>query len=334
MISFKRMTISAGGQPFFHMNKGLSSDCRLQRSLQLETPLMKFLGVFLMIYCVLYPLSARAAEEPFRIGLSSSTMGAINRNDYMASFKSWATTVGKEQNLTMRAEADVVDVNENLAAVISQEKLDALTLTVADYMLLDIDPEYVFVTRRADGVHVRYALIVQRAGDIAKIEDLKGRKVTFNNSPGMALARPWLEMLLAEHAKGQVGRWLGNLTMMEDASKSILQVFFRQAHAALVQKSAFELACELNPQLKKDLHALAVSPPFIANFFIFRPTYQGQVRNKLEAAIEQLHTTPGGRQVLSIFQSSKMEKQPPSILDSTRQFLTAYQRLLAEGIKP
>ena len=101
--------------------------------------------------------------------------------------------------------------------------------------------------------------------------------------------------------------------MTENPSKAILQVFFRQTDAALVTVDAFDLTCELNPQLRRDLVVLASSPPFITAFLIFRPGYR--LREKFETALLDLHMTPGGRQVLTVFQSSRMEKRPISVLD-------------------
>jgi len=150
----------------------------------------------------------------------------------------------------------------------------------------------------------------------------------------MILARQWLEVLLASIANGSSGSWISKLVITDNASKSILQVFFRQIHAALVTQKAFDLACELNPQLLKDLTRLSVSPPLISSFFMFRPTYQGPFRGKLEKAMEGLHATPGGKQILAIFKSSRLEKLPSSILEPTRYFILEYQSLVNKGTQP
>ncbi len=299
---------------------------------------MKRVSIFLLLLCIFAGIGGQTAEceEPpvFRIGLSSSTLGTINRNDYMAAFKSWVTMVGREQALPVAAEAKMVVAGENMRSALHQKKLDALTLTVEDLMFLKVQPDSVFVTCRGEKSHVRYAVIVRGDSGIIDLDELKGRRVVTYEGSKMVLARPWLEVLLAGIAKGPVNEWLGNLIETENASKSILQVFFRQSHAALVTRDAFDVACELNPQLRKDIKLLSVSPPLIPNFFMFRPSYRGKFREKLAKAIEDVHTTPGGRQVLAIFQSSRMQKQPASILEPTLRFLTEYRRLMQEGGQP
>ena len=133
---------------------------------------------------------------------------------------------------------------------------------------------------------------------------------------------------MADHAKGKFKQKFESPSTVENPSKAILQVFFHQADAALVTTEAFDVACELNPQLRKDLKVLCESPALITAFFIFRPSL-GLERNMevVEKAVMDLHTTPGGRQVLTVIQSSKMEKHPISILDNAIQFVKRYQRL-------
>lgn len=299
---------------------------------------MKCVLILMPLLCILGLTGVQAAEnkEPplFRIGLSSSTLGNINRNDYTAAFKSWVTMIGKEKGLPIRAEVEVVDTDEKLRNALLQEKVDALTLTVEDLMHLKVQPDSVFMACQEETFHVRYALIVRSDGGITGLEELKGRKVATYHGNKMVLARPWFEVLLSGIVKTPASGWLDNLIPTDNASKSILQVFFRQAHAALITRDAFDMACELNPQLRKDLTLLFVSPPLIASFFMLRPTYRGQFREKLEKAIGEVHATPGGRQVLAIFQSSRMEQHPPAILEPTRRFLLEYRRLVGEGGQP
>ena len=108
-----------------------------------------------------------------------------------------------------------------------------------------------------------------------------------------------------------------------------LQVFFGQADAALVSKAAFDLACELNPQLTKKVAVLSESPPLITAFFMFRPiTNRKESWPKVEKAILDLHKTPGGRQLLTIIQSRKMVKWDPSVLDGTIEFIKKHRQLV------
>ncbi|ACN14684.1 hypothetical protein HRM2_15750 [Desulforapulum autotrophicum HRM2] len=99
---------------------------------------MKRIFILLTLFCILDMTGGKIvkSQEPqvFRVGLSPSTLGTINHNDYTAAFKSWVTTIGKEQTLSVMTKVEVVNANENLQTAMLQEKFDALLLTVADLM--------------------------------------------------------------------------------------------------------------------------------------------------------------------------------------------------------
>jgi ABC-type phosphate/phosphonate transport system substrate-binding protein len=109
----------------------------------------------------------------------------------------------------------------------------------------------------------------------------------------------------------------------------VLRVFFRQSDACLVTADAFELACELNPQLRRDLKVLVASPPLIPTLLFFRRGCTGPARAEVEAAILDLHSTPAGQQVLTVFQGSRIERHPLSCLDATQALFSEYHRLPA-----
>ncbi len=191
-------------------------------------------------------------------------------------------------------------------------------------MLLGVRPDYVYIPKQDHGVHVRYVLLVRRDGSVADLADLKGHELVVSDHQQMIFAGFWLESLLADVDGNRAGRRPMDQAKVATPSKAILRVFFQQALAALVTLEAFELACELNPQLRDELKVVRESPPLVTSFFLFRPDWHGVVRERLEEAVVNLHATPGGQQVLTVFQSSRMEKQPGSVLDSTRRFLERY----------
>jgi phosphonate transport system substrate-binding protein len=154
---------------------------------------------------------------------------------------------------------------------------------------------------------------------------LRGRKLVRHRSPLTAPALPWLETMLAGQRLGNAKEFFDSLTALDSPSKSVSQVFFHQADVCLVTSNAFAVACEMNPQLQKDLKVLMTSPPLIPSLFFFRADYNA--RQKFEEAILGLRSSADGQQVLTVFQGSGMEKQPLSSFDGTRHLLSEYQRL-------
>jgi ABC-type phosphate/phosphonate transport system substrate-binding protein len=222
------------------------------------------------------------------------------------------------------------DSFEVLRADFAQGGVDAASLTTEEIMLLGLRPEFIYIPVKDQGFEVRYVLVARRDGAVTDLTGLVTQRLAFFDDSATILAMLWLETLLAEVAGQPIERPLMNLVEVDSLSKAILQVFFRQAQTALVTLEAFELACELNPQLRRELMVLHESQPFVTTFFVFNPDWRGAARERLEEAIVSLHKTPGGQQVLTVFQSSRLARQPASALDATRRFLEDYRRLMGD----
>ena len=291
---------------------------------------MKMLLIFLLLfptYGVWADTSLDPEEQVVRLGVSTRTFPAANRNDALAALRVWADTVIRERNLQGRVDISLYDSVEALHAAFARGGIDAASLTTEEIMLLGLRPDFIHIPVKDQGFEVRYVLLAHRDGAATDLADIPDRKLAFFDNQLTILALPWLETLLAEVAGQPAERGLMNLVEVDSPSKAILQVFFGQAQTALVTLEAFELACELNPQLRQDLVILHESHPFVTAFFVFNPDWRGTARDRLEEAIVSLHETPGGQQVLTVFQSSRLSREPASVLDATLRFLEDYRRL-------
>ena len=266
----------------------------------------------------------------FKFGVSSSAFKNISQNDISAALKAYAVAIKKEQNLNVELNISLLTGStKEIGETFTQAWLDGVSVTVREYMEMGIKPEYVFVGDKGGTPYIYYVLIV-RNDDNVSIETLDTRKIVTCETVGMGLSLDWLETLIV---KSGLKQQTDQPVIVENSSKAILQVFFKQADTALVTREAFEVACELNPQLQKKLRVLSESPPFISAFFMFHSlTYQKKSWPIVEKAILNLHKTPGGRQLLTIIQSRKMIKWPSSILKSTIMFLEEHEKLVKKPL--
>lgn len=275
------------------------------------------LAAIVLLSPVLYAQINKGPDKAeYRIGVSSRSFENINRNDASAALKAWAVTIGREQKIQERFEIELYNSLENMTTAFRNDELDAVSVSVDEFLHLGVKPESIYLPSTSTGYNVRYCLVVHSKDGITDPAGAVNRRIVTSEGPQMVLAPLWLESLLG------AGRKTGEFITTENPSKAILRVFFRQTPVGLTTLDAFELSCELNPQLRRDLTVLAVSRPFITTLFLFNPNFTGPLREKLERALLDIHTTPGGRQVLTVFKSSWMVKMPVSVLNDTLQFLT------------
>jgi ABC-type phosphate/phosphonate transport system substrate-binding protein len=145
----------------------------------------------------------------------------------------------------------------------------------------------------------------------------------------MSLAAPWLDTLLAGMKLETADRFFGRVKKSNKVAQTVLPVFFESADACLVTRQAFKTMCEMNPQLRRKLLVLAVSPKLFAAFFGIQKDAPDAVKSKIRQALLGYYDTPSGRQILMLFQSNRLVAVDTSLLRGSVDLLAAYDRIKA-----
>lgn len=265
-----------------------------------------------------------ATNGPLRIGISVEAFPGVNINDVTAAIKAWSTTVIRENNLEdISYRVEIYDSTEALKRELTEGRLENVAMSIEQYVRIGLVPDSVIVPAPGDRAEFRYVILVNANSGITDVKELKPADILIFNAPGMNLANAWIRSLLGTRAQSAGNNWIGE-PGTAGTSKAILRVFFGQAKATLVTRDAFDLACELNPQLRKSLHVIAQSPPFITSLMMFRPGWHGKSRDSFEKALLHLQNSPGGKQILTIHQSARMLRVPSSDLQPSVEFVKKY----------
>ena len=139
-------------------------------------------------------------------------------------------------------------------------------MSTDEFLRLKAKPEFIFLAIRKNSFTERYVILVHRNSGITDVGDLRGRKLLLYNNPRMSLASAWVAALIGFPKTESVG-----MTRIDNTSRTVLPVFFRQADACVITSNVFEIACELNPQLQKELRVLATSPEVVSSVFFSTP---------------------------------------------------------------
>jgi phosphonate transport system substrate-binding protein len=253
----------------------------------------------------------------------------VNENDAKASVKVWGQTIAKERGIPTDPETRIFKDTSSILQALRGKSVDAIGITIIEYAALSKEVHFapIFVTYTGGRTREQYLLLVHQDSQIARLADLRGRSLTFHENSRVRLAQPWLDTLLVKDGGKPSAEWLGKITQCPKLSKVVLPVFFHQSDACVVTRTGFETMCELNPQIGKQLKVIARSPEVVPAVFCFRADYAPSFKEDLFAGVRNLHQTVAGQQVLTIFQSEKIEDQPASCLDSALEMLATHDRL-------
>lgn len=151
-------------------------------------------------------------------------------------------------------------------------------------------------------------------------EKLRGSVV----SDGDVCSELYLKTLLLQQSPGLEP----NLILTKNAQQSLLKLFFEKADIALVDRAAYNLAIELNPQMKTKLTVLKMVPLTIGPIGYMRKGIDADLRAKVITLGKQLNTTNRGKQLLQLFRASTMDDSYTKDLQNIYTLYAHYQTLI------
>jgi ABC-type phosphate/phosphonate transport system substrate-binding protein len=275
-------------------------------------------------------------DHPFRFGFSTGLIPDVNENDYRAAMRVWAETVIRDG--VVRADPNVLFCRD-LAAIVAalqSRSVDGVAATTTDFFAIQQQVKFnhcVFGVT-AGSIADEYVLLVHRDSGLTQIEQLQGRSLNVQRQPQMCLALIWLDTLLLEQGRKPAVGFCSPITEEGKLTKTVLPVFFRRTDACLVTRKGFKTMSELNPQVGRQLRVLATSPEFVGTGFFLRTGYPAAQQAKCLGEFTRVHTTAAGQQILTVFQTERLEEHPVSVLDSAFALMERHRQLVSEMNRP
>lgn len=271
------------------------------------------------------PFCARAAGEPIRLAVSETLVSDVNLNDARAAMQIWLKQMARDLDIAIDFNPKVFDTTEEIIRRARNNQFDAVALNVAEYrQIADVlDPSQVIA--EIDGAE-QYLLLAKRNGPVQRLSDLKGRRMLMLKGPKMCVASAWFSGLLKEGHLGESDPFFGSVTTDIKPSRVVLPVFFGQADACVTSKRGFDIMGELNPQVAKDLVAIAGSPAMIVTFYIFHKNYHGVSRERFAKVYAEMPASVAGRQLATLFQFQGMVVKDANCLTPALAILDAADR--------
>ena len=296
------------------------------------------LGVALVLSCPGPASSAQAvAPKPtkleYNLVFSSRMFSAVQAADARAAVMAWGNSLARARKLDLRAEAQIVSGVPNLAAQMRTGEVDLLALPTDEYVDLGTTPpQYhrALLAGVVDGQYlVEYLLVVPRDSDVKNLAGLKGRTLLVYDNYRTCIALPWLDTILLEAGLAPATQHFAHFSKSNKVSTTVLPVFFNKVDACLVTRAALATMSEMNPQLGKQLRVVASSPGVLPSVTLVRarPDNAPEGFNLIKES-EELHKTPYGRQILSLFQLDSLSRVTAVDLSTSVDLIRRHRQLL------
>lgn len=179
-------------------------------------------------------------------------------------------------------------------------------------------------------------LLTRKGAAIKQPRDLIGKRVLLLSNN--AISDLWLETYCLRHYQKSCAS-AGMVVAKENRSRQqMLKLFFDKADAALVRGYAYDLALELNPQIRERTQVLERIHLYPGALGLFGRRVSSAFREYVIAKVPQLHDQPRGRQLLEVMQTERVGRVPHSLLDPIRDLVREYEtlsrRYTSSGVHP
>jgi ABC-type phosphate/phosphonate transport system substrate-binding protein len=269
--------------------------------------------------------------RPMRVGVSLETLSGANVNDARAAYKVWTQEI--LNNLSVKAVELIPGIflpSDQIVQMIRQGSVDMFGITAWEYAKVVnlVEPNAVLLEEDiAQGME--YILVVHNASSYKKLSDLHGRQIAIHHHRHMTLLPGWMVNMLAAENLPRMDAFFSQQVARDSVTQVVLPVFFRRMDAAALLRRDYETTVEMNPQLGRDLQALAISPNIIPILCCFHKNCSQESRKQLLSLLSRAESLPSGQQVVAMYQSRKLVTRPASCMNLTVNMLRQYERVTA-----
>ena len=266
--------------------------------------------------------SDAGTKKVYRFIYSKELFFNTKTEDAIALTKIFTEKVKKQNGIDDEAEIVICKNDEELIDATKTNFDFVLSTTVALVRLLkkgNVKPVLVNQTQGSYGFV--YYLVTRKDKNINYLSDLKNRKLNILARSDGQTPSLWLEKILRENKLPVKNKFFEEITFDYKPTNILLPVFFNKVDAAVITKESFDVMCELNPNIKKDLNIMATSKTLLFGVLSFDTKSKNKEREKfIYDILTTMHNDADGRQFLSLFSLDK-------IIPYKEEYLTKFMEL-------
>ncbi len=293
---------------------------------------MKYLMryIYFLAFSFLSLLPAHA--EPYHLVAGSSSLG-FNENDkqninlgFNSAFNELLTTEN------VKCDFKSFDSSNDLANAVKNNQVNAFFGSPLEF--LNSEP-YFLSSPIGSGVFdgqlkSKILLVVRKDSGIDSLFQLKNKTLARQKWILEDIAGLYLETLLLENKLATSEHFFMETQNTETSNRALIDLFFKKADVALVSESLFNIAAELNPQLRAQTKILVSSEPYLIFISALTKNTPAEEVDGIKESLLTIHKTARGRQIMKLMKFQSFQEIPLSDLDNVRALMAKYQSLKAK----
>ena len=271
--------------------------------------------------------------KEFRTGFLQCTLKDIDIRDAQTVLELDAKETARYMELNIPVKVIIFENVADMINAVHIGKLEVFAMPAIQYLGIrdkgDVIPAFVNADNKGYGI--KYLLITRKNSGMRSISDLRGKSLLVPPNCFYEPGHLWLDVLLMKEGKEGKGDFFSSVRIVPKTSTATVEVFFRQADAALITRSAFDVSVQLNPQLGKELAVLAESPNLLNEIVCMSSKSSESFRNRLANAMTHFNESKTGQQLFTIFKNEGITPFELSYLGELEKLLLERKALDKTG---
>lgn len=286
--------------------------------------------LLLLIILIDNKVTAQTQPDTVRWGFYFTSVDEIVADKIGESLRYWIELIKKKSNDKKVKDAIVITIRYNSISDLLQDvrknKIEVISFPSLTYFKSGINDYFypaLTISKSQESKYEKYLIIgSEKAED--NIEKL--------NNAEIYTPKLYTDELLITWAKSKFNinnSSKKNKIRIIKTTKTEIQlvnsVFFNTINYAVVSEASFQLAKELNPQIKNKVKVLSTSPDFLYIIISFNRKIKNYVAEKIMNLFLNIHKSVEGRQILNLIQAEKFFSINESDLDETKKLIKFLQ---------
>jgi ABC-type phosphate/phosphonate transport system substrate-binding protein len=280
--------------------------------------------------CIMLMTVANAAEDPFasetlRAGFYAKSFPDFSVEDVEVSVKLLSEEIGKEAGVKtiVKVYEDIQSMRQDFENGIINFVVTSSILMVSQFDKNLLSDGFRFI-RSAESQN-RLLVLGQNKPNKDGFDSYRGQRLVLAQSdPTCEL---YLDLLSWSDFKQSYSNSFKLIKREKKAHQLILMLFFNQADVTCVFQNAYDIAIEMNPQLKQKITVLSEIENMPEGMGLFHTNTPVAFRESVIAQALKLQNKPRGRQLLELFKGEQAIRAAVKDLAAALELYNAHRRL-------
>jgi hypothetical protein len=270
--------------------------------------------------------TAQTQRAHLQLAIAESLFINVSRNEAMAATSVGLNRLASDLDVPVEFSGETLSSVDEIRASLNAGEAQAVVVDALQFRQVYslLDQQSLVVPDMSEGQ--RYAILTKRVAPPKTLEDLRGTRLMVHRSAKLCLAGPWLHLLTKAGTNSAQGHYFSEVRYAHRPQAVVLPVFFDKADAALVTSEALEPLYSLNPKLSEQLLEVSTSPPILPYLLAFSLRCPEASKRLLLDNLHRAVDYEAGKQVMRLFQVSRLVKRDISAMKTTLKLIDDAER--------